>query len=70
MGRDIKSCIIIDNSPYSYLFQPDHAVPISSWFDDKSDRELYDLVAALEEINKFDDVTVGIRKYKRQELIP
>ncbi|KAK2068246.1 hypothetical protein P8C59_002898 [Phyllachora maydis] len=30
VGRDLKDTIIIDNSPSSYLFHPQHAVPISN----------------------------------------
>lgn len=34
LGRPIGDCIIIDNSPASYVFHPNNAVPISSWFND------------------------------------
>lgn len=44
MGRPISECIIIDNSPASYVFHPNNAVPISSWFNDPHDTELTDLV--------------------------
>jgi len=47
LGRDLRHCLIVDNSPFAYIFQTDHAVPISSWFHDRSDRELYDLVPFL-----------------------
>jgi RNA polymerase II subunit A small phosphatase-like protein len=47
LGRDLKQTLIIDNSPYSYMFQPDNAIPITSWFNDKADRELYELVPFL-----------------------
>lgn len=30
----MSECIIIDNSPASYVFHPNNAVPISSWFND------------------------------------
>lgn len=48
MGRDIKKTIIIDNSPHSFAFQPENAIPCDSWFDDMDDHELYDLVPILE----------------------
>ena len=28
LGRDITQCVIIDNSPQSYIFHPDNAVSI------------------------------------------
>jgi len=40
LGRDLTKVIIIDNSPASYLFHPDNAVPCTSWFDDPHDKEL------------------------------
>ena len=37
LGRWMQDIIIIDNSPSSYLFQPENALPITSWYDDKED---------------------------------
>merc|ERR1712223_659873 len=42
LGRELHKIIIVDNSPASYVFHPDNAVPCSSWFDDMEDRELLD----------------------------
>ena len=50
VGRDLKETIIIDNSPTSYIFHPQHAVPISSWFSDAHDNELLDLIPVLEDL--------------------
>ncbi|KAK0872572.1 hypothetical protein LTR87_012324 [Friedmanniomyces endolithicus] len=50
MGRDLRETIIIDNSPTSYIFHPQHAVPISSWFSDAHDNELLDLIPVLEDL--------------------
>jgi len=47
LGRDLKDCIIIDNSPLSYLFHPTNAIGCTSWFGDKSDTELRDLLPVL-----------------------
>ena len=30
LGRDITQCVIIDNSPQSYIFHPDNAVSYKS----------------------------------------
>ena len=56
LGRELKDIIIIDNSPTSYLFQPDHAVPVGSWFDNPDDTELLDLLPFLEAMTQVDDV--------------
>lgn len=56
MGRDLKDIIILDNSPTSYLFQPENALASRSWYDDFTDRELYDFIPLLENLSKVDDV--------------
>lgn len=56
LGRPLEKTIIIDNSPASYLFHPENALPILSWFDDEHDTELLDLIPFLEDITKVDDV--------------
>lgn len=56
VGRDLRDVLIIDNSPTAYLFQPDNALPISSWYEDKNDRCLYDYMAFLKELSGVNDV--------------
>lgn len=50
MGRPLDEIVIIDNSPFSYMFQPDNAIPITSWFTDRSDTELRDLLPFLDQL--------------------
>ena len=56
LGRDLKDVLIIDNSPTAYLFQPDNALPIISWYDDVNDRCLYDYIPFLIALSKVNDV--------------
>ncbi|GAA5869133.1 hypothetical protein JCM3774_003960 [Rhodotorula dairenensis] len=56
LGRPIGESIIIDNSPASYVFHPNNAVPISSWFNDPHDTELTDLIPFLADLGKVEDV--------------
>jgi len=63
LGRVLKHTIIIDNSPASYLFHPENAIPIDSWFDDTNDTELLDLIPFLIELTKVDDVTTVLDRY-------
>jgi len=65
MGRDIDTIMIIDNSPHSYLFNPQNAIPCESWFSDKNDRELMDLLPKLEQLA---DPSVTDVKAKLKEL--
>lgn len=60
MGRPLSDLIIIDNSPASYIFHPQHAVPVSSWFSDTHDCELADLLPFLEDLatQNVDDVSL------------
>ncbi|XP_014873730.1 uncharacterized protein LOC106936977 [Poecilia latipinna] len=64
LGRDLNRVIIIDNSPASYIFHPDNAVPVVSWFDDMSDTELLDLIPFFERLSKVDDIYDILRKKK------
>jgi Dullard-like phosphatase family protein len=50
MGRDINSIMILDNSPHSYFFNPENAIPCESWFSDLTDHELLDLIPILEQL--------------------
>ena len=56
LGRPITDMIILDNSPASYIFHPNNAVPVSSWFNDPHDTELTDLVPFLADLASTDDV--------------
>jgi len=67
MGRDIKKTFIIDNSPHSFAFQPENAIPCDSWFDDQEDRELYDLIPILEGLAD-ESVTDIIEELERLQI--
>ncbi|KAK9475000.1 uncharacterized protein V1510DRAFT_427839 [Dipodascopsis tothii] len=60
LGRPLNEIIILDNSPASYIFHPQHAVPISSWFSDVHDNELLDLVPFLEDLSGRDVQDVSV----------
>lgn len=60
IGRPLADSIIIDNSPASYIFHPQHSIPISSWFSDTHDNELLDLLPFLEDISKPNVDDVGL----------
>lgn len=38
LGRDLCDTIIVDNSPHAYVFQPECALPIPSFYDDACDQ--------------------------------
>jgi len=67
MGRDLKKVIIIDNSPHSFAFNPENAIPCDSWFDDQEDRELFDLIPILEGLAE-DSVTDVMEELERLQI--
>jgi len=56
LGRNVRQVIIVDNSPMSYLLQPENAIPISSWFDAPSDQQLVLLLPWLMRLAAQEDV--------------
>ncbi|KAK0424005.1 hypothetical protein QR680_008453 [Steinernema hermaphroditum] len=56
LGRDLKQVLIVDNSPASYAFHPENAIPVQTWFDDPDDIELLDILPLLDQIAEADNV--------------
>ncbi|KAG8624395.1 hypothetical protein KVT40_007462 [Elsinoe batatas] len=45
---DLSKVMILDNSPMSYIFHEDNAIPIEGWISDPTDNDLLHLVPFLE----------------------
>ncbi|RMZ66152.1 Nuclear envelope morphology 1 [Pyrenophora seminiperda CCB06] len=45
---DLSKVMILDNSPLSYGFHPDNAIPIEGWISDPTDHDLLHLIPLLE----------------------
>lgn len=58
LNRRLEDVILIDNSPNSYRLQPENALPITSWFTDPEDTELFDFIPLLTGLAKIKDVRV------------
>jgi len=70
LGRDITKTVLVDNSPHAFGYQVDNGIPIESWFDDETDRELLKLERFLRQLRDVHDVREKIRnKFKCHELI-
>lgn len=60
LGRELSKVIIVDNSPASYIFHPENAVPVQSWFDDMADTELLDLIPIFEGLSQETDIYTAL----------
>ncbi|KAJ1435066.1 HAD-like domain-containing protein [Ochromonadaceae sp. CCMP2298] len=56
LGRDLRTTLLVDNSPHAYSYHNDNGVPIESWYDDDSDTELLKLIGFLKTLQGVDDV--------------
>lgn len=65
LGRDMKDTILIDNSPTSYMLQPECGLPILSWYDDMNDRVLTEYIPLLIEMSKINEIRECIPKFVR-----
>ncbi|XP_042192106.1 carboxy-terminal domain RNA polymerase II polypeptide A small phosphatase 1, partial [Callorhinchus milii] len=64
LGRNLNRVIIIDNSPLSYIFHPNNAIPVTSWFDDMYDTELLDILPLLEKLAVTDDIYQVLQQHQ------
>ncbi|KAJ8390188.1 hypothetical protein AAFF_G00109270 [Aldrovandia affinis] len=64
LGRELSKTLILDNSPASYIFHPENAVPVVSWFDDREDAELLNLLPVFEELSQAEDVYSRLGKMR------
>ncbi|EED23968.1 NIF domain protein [Talaromyces stipitatus ATCC 10500] len=53
---DLSKVMILDNSPTSYIFHEDNAIPIKGWISDPTDSGLLNLIPMLEALQYVTDV--------------
>ncbi|OCK81747.1 hypothetical protein K432DRAFT_294810 [Lepidopterella palustris CBS 459.81] len=53
---DLSKVMIVDNSPMSYIFHEDNAIPIEGWISDPTDNDLLHLIPLLEGLQYVTDV--------------
>eukprot|EP01025_Chloroclados_australasicus_P044032 TRINITY_DN4742_c0_g1_i1.p2 TRINITY_DN4742_c0_g1~~TRINITY_DN4742_c0_g1_i1.p2 ORF type:complete len:336 (-),score=49.21 TRINITY_DN4742_c0_g1_i1:3295-4302(-) len=66
LGRELRNVLIVDNSPNSYIFQPQNAIPIIPFFGDEDDRALLELLPLLFDLSTQFDVRQGLKKWQTQ----
>lgn len=67
---DLSRVMIIDNSPISYAFNEDNAIPIEGWINDPTDNHLLHLIPLLEGLQYVTDVRalLALRSGEPQHL--
>jgi carboxy-terminal domain RNA polymerase II polypeptide A small phosphatase len=64
LNRDLKDCIIVDNSPMSYTFHPENAIDCGSFIDDPADVEMWMIGDFLAGIHECADVRHFCRHWR------
>lgn len=60
--QDLSRCVILDNSPISYMWNQENAIPCESWMaDNDDDQELLNLLPFLEALRYTSDVRNVLR---------
>ena len=70
LKTDLKKTLIVDNVPENFLRHKENGIFIKSWYDDKNDTCLLELIPVLKDIviNEVEDVRVHLSNY-REKLI-
>jgi len=53
LGRPLSQCILVDNSPISVACNADNSVLIRSWYGERNDQELMELLAVLQDLQVY-----------------
>lgn len=62
LARLKQHCVIVDNSLHAFAWDLENGIPITSWYEDRNDCELLDIMSFLMDICKEEDVRPGLRK--------
>lgn len=63
VNRRLEDCVLVDNSGFSIMLQPDNGIPILPYYHFNKDRELLSLLDFLRELIKFDDMREKVRSH-------
>jgi Dullard-like phosphatase family protein len=69
LGRAMTDVLIVDNSPIAYMFQPENAIPCTSWYSDMADTELDRIATLLEKMAYEEDVRKIVDKVTNMKKI-
>ncbi|KAL0225763.1 hypothetical protein P9112_013087 [Eukaryota sp. TZLM1-RC] len=63
LGRNLNDVVIVDNSPLCYMLHKSHAIPINSFFKNKRDQGLREVLPILDQVKGADRVQDVIENY-------
>jgi Dullard-like phosphatase family protein len=66
LARPLQRVIILDNSPESYILQPENAIPMKPYFGDESDAFLLNMIPILESLHSLADVRPSIMRIQKR----
>nr|GMD06607.1 probable C-terminal domain small phosphatase [Ipomoea batatas] len=67
LGRDMKSVVIVDDNPNSYIFQPRNAIPIRAFTNDMEDGELKRLMEFFDGCDGVEDMRDAVKGFVAEE---
>lgn len=70
LNKDLSKTLIVDNVPENFIKQKENGIFIKSWYDDKNDTCLLDLIPILKElvVNNVDDVRFYLSQYRKKMI--
>ena len=70
LGRDLSQVIIVDNAIQAFGYQLANGIPIESWYSDRNDRQLLDVLKFLEKLIGVSDVRPIVRReFRLHEIL-
>lgn len=65
LNTDLKDVVIVDNSPFSFMLQPENAILCPSFYGDKNDTYLRQLMPYMRSLGQCADVRQKIKEYSQ-----
>ena len=69
LNMDLKDLILVDNNPISYSYNICNGIPIKTWHNDKTDKELLKIIPVLQFLANANDVRDYIPKFVENDKI-
>ncbi|XP_050367366.1 uncharacterized protein LOC126785769, partial [Argentina anserina] len=67
LGRDLRSVVIVDDNPNSYVLQPENGIPVRPFIYDMPDGELRKLLMFFESEGSHEDIRDAVREYVHRD---